>query len=74
MSSNIPNSKANIFIFNGFNIKTNGWNGCYYLTKLELIKDGGLFYKQERKRKKESEKRKNEKEVRREKEEKEEKK
>ncbi len=43
LSSNIPHCKANILIFDGLYVETNGWNGGYNLTQLELVKNGGLW-------------------------------
>jgi len=42
LTTNIPNSEANVLVLNSFNIKSYGGDGGDDLAELELVEDGGL--------------------------------
>ena len=42
LTTHIPNGEGNILVFDSLHVKTDGRDGSYDLTKLELVQNGGL--------------------------------
>jgi len=42
LTTDIPNSEANVLVLNSFNVKSYGGDGGDDLAELELVEDGGL--------------------------------
>ncbi len=43
LSSDIPHSKANVFIFNSLDVEADGRDGGHHVTELQLVQNGGLW-------------------------------
>ena len=42
LTADVPNGETDIFVFNGFNIETNGWNGGDNFAQLQFVQDGSF--------------------------------
>ena len=42
LTANVPHGERNVLVLYSLDVESDGWDGCHNLSKLQLVKNGGL--------------------------------